>query len=81
MQKLRTALVGCGKVGHSHAAALKSLPESEFVAASDAEVPEAVDGQPGCPRALDRIEDLVDPFVDKEIDGRAEHECNLGSFE
>jgi UDP-N-acetyl-2-amino-2-deoxyglucuronate dehydrogenase len=33
MQKLRTALVGCGKVGHSHAAALKSLPESEFVAA------------------------------------------------
>ena len=32
MQKLRTALVGCGKVGHLHAAALQSLPESEFVA-------------------------------------------------
>lgn len=32
MQKLKTALVGCGKVGHLHAAALKSLPESEFVA-------------------------------------------------
>src|ERR1035438_5318860 len=32
MQKLRTALVGCGKVGHLHAAALRSLPESEFVA-------------------------------------------------
>jgi UDP-N-acetyl-2-amino-2-deoxyglucuronate dehydrogenase len=32
MSKLRTALVGCGKVGHLHAAALKSLPESEFVA-------------------------------------------------
>jgi predicted dehydrogenase len=30
--KLRTALVGCGKVGHLHAAALKNLPESEFVA-------------------------------------------------
>ena len=32
MKKLKTALVGCGKVGHLHAAALKSLPESEFVA-------------------------------------------------
>jgi UDP-N-acetyl-2-amino-2-deoxyglucuronate dehydrogenase len=32
MRKLRTAIVGCGKVGHLHAAALKNLPESEFVA-------------------------------------------------
>jgi UDP-N-acetyl-2-amino-2-deoxyglucuronate dehydrogenase len=32
MRKIRTALVGCGKVGHLHAAALRSLPESEFVA-------------------------------------------------
>jgi UDP-N-acetyl-2-amino-2-deoxyglucuronate dehydrogenase len=32
MSKLKTALVGCGKVGHLHAAALQSLPESEFVA-------------------------------------------------
>jgi len=32
MEKLRTAIVGCGKVGHLHAAALQSLPESEFVA-------------------------------------------------
>lgn len=32
MNKIKTALVGCGKVGHLHAAALKSLPESEFVA-------------------------------------------------
>src|SRR5690349_15461330 len=32
MNKLRTALIGCGKVGHLHAAALQSLPESEFVA-------------------------------------------------
>ena len=32
MQKLRTALVGCGKVGHAHAAALRDLPESDFVA-------------------------------------------------
>lgn len=33
MTKLRTALVGCGKVAHLHAAALQNLPESEFVAA------------------------------------------------
>jgi predicted dehydrogenase len=32
MAKLRTALVGCGKVAQLHAAALQSLPESEFVA-------------------------------------------------
>jgi len=32
MQKLKTALIGCGKVGHLHAAALKAAPESEFVA-------------------------------------------------
>lgn len=32
MIKIRTALVGCGKVGHLHAAALLSLPESQFVA-------------------------------------------------
>ncbi len=32
---LRTALVGCGKVGSIHAAALATLPESEFVAACD----------------------------------------------
>ncbi len=32
MKKLRTALIGCGKVGHLHAAALRSLDESQFVA-------------------------------------------------
>jgi len=32
MRKLKTAIVGCGKVGHLHAAALQRLPESEFVA-------------------------------------------------
>jgi UDP-N-acetyl-2-amino-2-deoxyglucuronate dehydrogenase len=33
MEKLKTALVGTGKVAELHAAALRSLPESEFVAA------------------------------------------------
>lgn len=32
MLKLKTALVGCGKVGHLHAKALDRAPESEFVA-------------------------------------------------
>src|ERR1041385_7808441 len=32
MRKIKTALIGCGKVGHLHAAALQTLPESEFVA-------------------------------------------------
>ncbi len=32
MKRLRTALVGTGKVAHLHAAALQQLPESEFVA-------------------------------------------------
>jgi len=32
MEKLKTALIGTGKVAHLHAAALQSLPESDFVA-------------------------------------------------
>ena len=35
MDRLRTALIGCGKVGRIHASALRELPESEFVAACD----------------------------------------------
>ncbi|HYP14952.1 MAG TPA: Gfo/Idh/MocA family oxidoreductase, partial [Bryobacteraceae bacterium] len=35
MKRLRTALIGCGKVGQLHAAALRSLPQSEFVAVCD----------------------------------------------
>jgi predicted dehydrogenase len=36
VSKVRTALVGCGKVGHIHAAALHGLVEAGFVAACDA---------------------------------------------
>lgn len=35
MKRVRTALVGCGKVGRTHAAALAALPESQFVAVCD----------------------------------------------
>src|SRR5205807_756635 len=37
MDRVRTALIGCGKVGHLHAAALRELPESEFVAVCDSD--------------------------------------------
>jgi predicted dehydrogenase len=35
MKPVRVALVGCGKVAQIHAAALRSLPEAEFVAVCD----------------------------------------------
>jgi predicted dehydrogenase len=35
MPRVRTALIGCGKVGQIHAAALCDLPESELVAVCD----------------------------------------------
>src|SRR3954469_8250783 len=35
MDRLRTALIGCGKIGQIHAAALNDLPESEFVGVCD----------------------------------------------
>lgn len=41
MKALRTALVGCGKVGAIHAAALQSLDESELVAVCDASLDRA----------------------------------------
>ncbi len=41
MNRVRTALVGCGKVGQIHALALASLAESEFVAACDVDLDRA----------------------------------------
>jgi len=41
MQTVRTALIGCGKVGQIHAAALSSLPESDFVAVCDSDLARA----------------------------------------
>ena len=37
MRPVRSALVGCGKVGQIHAAALRNLAESEFVAVCDSD--------------------------------------------
>ena len=41
MKRLRTAIVGCGKVGQIHAQALASLAESDFVAACDVDLQRA----------------------------------------
>ncbi|MGE3818083.1 MAG: Gfo/Idh/MocA family protein [Isosphaeraceae bacterium] len=40
-RRLRTALVGCGKVGSIHASVLSSLPESELVAHCDSQAERA----------------------------------------
>ena len=37
MRRVRTALIGCGKVGGIHAGVLANRPESEFVAACDSD--------------------------------------------
>lgn len=41
MRKIRTALIGCGKVGQTHAQALSTLAEAEFVAVCDAQLARA----------------------------------------
>src|SRR5262250_1144423 len=38
---MRIALIGCGKVGHIHAAALHSLPDVELVAVCDVDASRA----------------------------------------
>jgi predicted dehydrogenase len=51
MKPIKTAIIGCGKVGHIHAAALRELPESQFVAAcsSNLEKTRAFAAQYGVP--------------------------------
>lgn len=41
MNRLRTALIGCGKVGRIHAKALSAIPESEFCAVCDSDAARA----------------------------------------
>jgi len=38
MTKIKTGIIGCGKVGHLHAVALSEVPESEFVAVCGTDV-------------------------------------------
>ncbi len=48
MKSLRTGIIGCGKVGHTHARALAELPQSEFTAVFS--------------RSADKAERLADEF-------------------
>jgi predicted dehydrogenase len=59
-RRLRTALVGCGKVGGIHARALTTLPESELVAVCDATADraETFAAQYGA-RAFTDVDDLL----------------------
>jgi predicted dehydrogenase len=41
MRRVRTAIIGCGKVAHIHAAALRALPRSEFAAVCDCDAARA----------------------------------------
>ena len=38
MNRVKTAIIGCGKVGHMHAKALVTLPESVFTAVCDSDI-------------------------------------------
>jgi UDP-N-acetyl-2-amino-2-deoxyglucuronate dehydrogenase len=60
MNVVRTALVGCGKVGHTHAWALSTLPESQFVAACGRDLArtQAFAGQYGV-RAYTDVREMV----------------------
>ncbi|MFH5806064.1 Gfo/Idh/MocA family protein [Alienimonas sp. DA493] len=64
---LRTALVGCGKIGRTHALALTRLPESRFVGCCDADAARAAAfAAEFGGTAHDRIDDLLrsaDPEV------------------
>ncbi|CAB3806236.1 hypothetical protein LMG28614_06345 [Paraburkholderia ultramafica] len=61
MKKLRTAIVGCGKVGHFHARALTNLANSEFVAVCSTSIASAkAFGQQYGVSAFDSVDTMVD---------------------
>jgi predicted dehydrogenase len=60
MEPVRTAIIGCGKVGGIHAAALAGLTEAKLVAVADAEVDRAeVFGARYATRAYTEVESLL----------------------
>lgn len=61
MKPVRVGLVGCGKVGTIHAAALRSLPEAEFVACCDAALDraEAFAAKYGASRAFGDLDAML----------------------
>src|ERR1700758_1082292 len=61
MKKLRTAIVGCGKVGHFHARALANLENSDFVAVCSTSLDRATAfGKQYGVRAFNNVEEMVE---------------------
>ena len=46
MNRIRTGIFGCGKVGHLHAQALKNMPESNFTAVCGRDINKTMIRQP-----------------------------------
>ncbi|HUL80278.1 MAG TPA: Gfo/Idh/MocA family oxidoreductase, partial [Vicinamibacteria bacterium] len=64
MEKLRTAVIGYGKVAHIHAQALAAIPESEFVAVCGRDPAKArAFGEEYRVRPFTRVEEAVDAGV------------------
>lgn len=60
MKKIKTALVGCGKVGHFHAKAFVNLALSEFTAVCDANLARAQEfAQQYGVKAYDNVETMI----------------------
>lgn len=61
MKRIRTAVIGCGKIGHTHAMALSSLGESELVAVCDSQMERALSfaSQYGGVRAFDSVPEML----------------------
>ncbi len=60
-RKLKTAVIGCGKVGHFHAKAFAALPESEFVGACNHNIGRALAyEQTYGVAAFDSVERMID---------------------
>ncbi|HEY5585025.1 MAG TPA: Gfo/Idh/MocA family oxidoreductase [Ruminiclostridium sp.] len=60
MRKIKTAIIGCGKVGHIHAQTLKNLPESEFTAVCGRDIEKTkVFAQQYNVKAYSNIEEMI----------------------
>ena len=72
MRRIKTAIIGCGKIGHTHALALSTLAESELVAVCDNQLSraQAFASQYGGARAFDSVADML-----KSIDVEAVTIC------
>jgi UDP-N-acetyl-2-amino-2-deoxyglucuronate dehydrogenase len=79
--KIKTAVVGCGKVAHFHAAALKTIPASEFVAVCGGSQPErrAAFAQKYGIKAYATIEELLDAGAAEMIIVATPHPAHAAS--